>query len=63
MAKEKTYNRVTELVYDLLNEYDINLWKDTDYIDLSDKWVELVKKYWYDDDKLKSELQKYLLGE
>ena len=63
MASEKTYNRVTELVYDLLNEYDIDVWKDIDYIDLADKWVELVKKYWNDDDKLKSELQKYLLVE
>ena len=63
MAKEKIYNRVTELVYALLDECDINLWKDIDYIDLADKWVKLVKKYWYDDDKLKLELQKYLLGE
>ena len=63
MAKEKIYNRVTELVYALLDECDINLWKDIDYIDLADKWVKLVKKYWYDDDKLKLELQKNLLGE
>lgn len=63
MAQEKNYNRVTELVYDLLDAYDINLWKDIDYIDLADKWVELVEKYWDDDDKLKLELQKYLLGE
>ena len=63
MAQEKTYNRVTELVYNLLNEHDINLWKDIDYIDLAEKWVELVEKYWNDDDKLKFELQKYLLGE
>lgn len=63
MAQEKNYNRVTELVYALLDAYDINLWKDIDYIDLADKWVELVKKYWDDDDKLKLELQKYLLGE
>ena len=63
MAQEKNYNRVTELVYDLLDAYDINLWKDIDYIDLVDKWVELVEKYWDDDDKLKLELQKYLLGE
>ena len=45
MAKEKIYNRVTELVYALLDECDINLWKDIDYIDLADKWVKLVKKY------------------
>lgn len=36
--------RILRLVYDLLDEYDIEIWEDIDYIDLADFWVKMIKE-------------------
>lgn len=52
---------VRQIIYPLLNEYDIQLWKNIEYIELADKWVEFVGKYKSDDETIISELEKWLL--
>lgn len=34
--------RVLNLIYSLLDEYDRSLWENIRYIDLADKWLEIV---------------------
>lgn len=36
--------RVFKLIYELLNEYDIEVWEDIQYIDLANFWVEMIKE-------------------
>ena len=36
--------RIFNLIYDLLNEYDIEVWEDIQYIDLADFWVKMIKE-------------------
>ena len=36
--------RVFKLVYDLLDEYDIEIWEDIQYIDLANFWVEMIRE-------------------
>lgn len=61
---DKQLDRITDLVYDLLNEYDINFWIGTrEYISLADHWCDLVQKYWSDEKLLKEKLKEYLKGE
>ena len=36
--------RVLKLIYELLNEYDIKVWEDIQYIDLANFWVEMIKE-------------------
>lgn len=52
---------VDEVIFPLLDEYDIHLWEHIDYIELAEKWVEAVKNNPYpkikDYDK---QIKKYL---
>lgn len=36
--------RVFKLIYELLDEYDIEVWEDIQYIDLANFWVEMIKE-------------------
>ena len=40
----KKEDRIFQLVWDLLNEYDIQIWKDIDYIELADFWVNMIEE-------------------
>lgn len=40
----KMNKRIFNLIYDLLNEYDIEVWEDIQYIDLADFWVKMIKE-------------------
>ena len=40
----KIEDRILRLVYDLLNEYDIEMWENIDYIDLAYFWVKMIKE-------------------
>lgn len=61
---DKQLDRITDLVYDLLNEYDINFWIETrEYVSLSDYWCDLIQNYWYDEKLLKEKLKEFLKGE
>ena len=40
----KIEDRILRLVYDLLNEYDIEMWEKIDYIDLAYFWVKMIKE-------------------
>lgn len=40
----KTEDRIFQLVWDLLDEYDIEIWKDIDYIELADFWVNMIEE-------------------
>lgn len=51
---------VKYIIFPLLDEYDIGLWEDIEYIDLADKWVEFKKKYKADDDSIIKELEKWI---
>ena len=35
-------DRVLNLIYDLLDEYDRSIWEDIDYVDLADAWIKIV---------------------
>lgn len=36
--------RIFKLIYELLNEYDIEVWEDIQYIELADFWVKMIKE-------------------
>ena len=40
----KKRDRIFQLVWDLLDEYDIQVWKDIDYIELADFWVNMIEE-------------------
>ena len=40
----KNEDRIFQLIWDLLNEYDIQIWKDIDYIELADFWVNMIEE-------------------
>lgn len=40
----KKEDRIFQLVWDLLDEYDIQIWKDIDYIELADFWVNMIEE-------------------
>jgi len=67
LSKEAT---VLELIYELLDEYDINIWKDISYVELADFWVNLIEETSKEkldtislENKRKSLLQEYLFGD
>lgn len=37
-------NDVSEKVYELLDEYDIGIWKKIQYVDLADFWVNMIEE-------------------
>jgi hypothetical protein len=51
---------IVDMVFDLLNEFDINDLKDIQYIDLAHIWCELVEKYAPDDNLIKEKLKEKL---
>lgn len=53
-------DRVVDLVYDLLNEYDIEVWRDIEYIELAEKWVEIRDRGMYNENDLKAGLKAFL---
>lgn len=59
----ETWARVVDLVYEILDEYDIKTWEDINYCALAFKWVELVQRYSGDEKAIKEELSRYLKGE
>lgn len=68
VAHEKSADikdRVTNLVFDLLNEYDIGLWEDIEYVPLAEAWCNRVTQICDGtdkDDELKAALKEYLFG-
>lgn len=36
--------RIFRLIYELLDEYDLEVWEDIDYIELADFWVKMIKE-------------------
>lgn len=60
---DETWARVVNLVYDVLNEYDIETWEYIDHCDLAFRWVELVQQYSGDEEAIKEGLSRYLKGE
>jgi len=36
--------RIFKLIYELLDEYDIEVWEDIQYIELADFWVKMIKE-------------------
>ena len=61
----KKEDRIFQLVWDLLNEYDIEVWEDIQYIDLANFWVEMIKETSkkYDDLEEVENIRKDLLYE
>ena len=53
-------DNIVDMVFDLLNELDINVWEDIRYIDLADIWCKLVKDYAPDDNLIKQKLKEIL---
>lgn len=60
---DKTWERVVDLVYEVLNEYDIEQWEYIDHCELAFVWVELVQRYSGDDKAIKEGLLRFLKGE
>lgn len=60
-AEEAIENVVDEVIFPLLDEYDISVWEDIDYIPLADEFQSLVKKYEGDDDAIKKDLVAWIL--
>lgn len=54
-------DRTATLIYDLLNEYDIGLWRDIEYIDLAEMWVDAIDNKIYDEDKLKEKIKEFIV--
>lgn len=40
--------RILDLIYDLLNECDIEIWKDIKYIELADFWTNMIERTYYE---------------
>lgn len=56
----KVIDTAVALTYELLNEYDIGLWENTN-LDLADKWTELIESGVLDEDELKGKLKAYFI--
>ena len=54
---------VVNLIYDLLNEYDIGLWRDIEYVDLAEYWVCLIDSGILDEGDIKKKLKEFLFAE
>ena len=63
VATDEMLDRITDLVYEVLDEFDINDIFDLSYHDLINKWIELVHEYWNDRDTLKLKLKEFLKGD
>lgn len=56
-------DRIVNLVYDILNEYDIGLLENITYIDLAEFWVNTIHSGILDEDTIKKRLKQFLRGE
>ena len=56
-------DRIVKLIYDLLNEYDIGLWRDIEYIDLAEWWVETIDSGVLEENAIKKRLKEFLFKE
>ena len=57
----KPIERIAESIFDLLNEYDINLWRDIEYVDLAEIWTNAIDSGILDDDKLKKKIKEFIM--
>lgn len=51
---------VDKIIFPLLNEYDIRLWEDIDYIELAEKWVEFVSARKGKNDYIANDLKNWI---
>lgn len=51
---------VDKIIFPLLNEYDIKLWEDIDYIELAEKWVEFVNARKGENDDIANDLKNWI---
>lgn len=51
---------VDKIIFPLLNEYDIRLWEDIDYIELAEKWVEFVNARKGENDDITNDLKNWI---
>lgn len=51
---------VDKIIFPLLNEYDIKLWEDIDYIELAEKWVEFVNERKGENDDIANDLKNWI---
>ena len=49
-----------DLIYQLLNEYDIGLWRDIEYIELADLWVSLIDNGVLEEKEIKARIMEYI---
>ena len=49
-----------DLIYQLLNEYDIGLWRDIEYIELADLWVSLIDNGVLEEKEIKVRIMEYI---
>lgn len=49
-----------DLIYQLLNEYDIGLWRDIEYIELADLWVSLIDNGVIEEKEIKTRIMEYI---
>lgn len=60
---EENIDRIVDLIYDTLNEFDISDLDCIDYNELADIWINLVHKHSGDETSIKEGLKKFLKGE
>lgn len=57
----KKQDAVVNMVFELLDAYDINLWQDISYVDIAEVWCDAVNEN-PDDDAIKAKLKELLFG-
>lgn len=58
----KPMERIAKSIFDLLNEYDINLWRDIEHVDLAEMWTNAIDSGILDDDKLKKKIKEFIIN-
>ena len=51
-----------DLIYQLLNEYDIGLWRDIEYIELAELWVSLIENDVLEEKEIKTKIKEYIIS-
>ena len=51
-----------DLIYQLLNEYDIGLWRNIEYIELADLWVSLIDNGVLEEKEIKTKIREYIIS-
>lgn len=49
-----------DLIYQLLNEYDIGVWRDIEHIELADLWVSLIDNGVIEEKEIKIKIADYI---